>query len=402
MQINPSTHRKPSPCLSQGWRNSSAQRRRFDPPSSIFHPPSSILHPLSSIVTGRQTHRRGPILFESVPALRSPKTAPRGAFTLIELLVVVTIIAILMSFLISIVGAFLTQARDAATKSTLNKIQGLTNSRAQAMQRLTMRKGFVTTTDPLQKVVGMKVVEARYFPQRVVEISATDQPALWTAYNNQFSLGGNLASYLPANDPKHILRSSEILYNFLTQSNVLGDTPITTDAFSDAEVKDTDGNGLPEFVDAWGNPLRFYRWPTRFFRSGGVTGPAPGTLQGITPVDVSNAKLLFTSLPVFSGNLASDLNRDPDDPLRVCVGNANFNALQFEAAFHTPATYHVLLIVSAGPDGQLGIYEPDFIDVTNNIYGNLAQPIPDLPNQNINADQRVDNITYLNVRAGGK
>ena len=26
-------------------------------------------------------------------------------------------------------------------------------------------------------------------------------------------------------------------------------------------LKDTDGDGLPEFVDAWGEPLRFYRWP---------------------------------------------------------------------------------------------------------------------------------------------
>ena len=33
------------------------------------------------------------------------------------------------------------------------------------------------------------------------------------------------------------------------------------DDFSDREVKDTDGDGLPEFVDAWGQPLQFFRWP---------------------------------------------------------------------------------------------------------------------------------------------
>ena len=27
------------------------------------------------------------------------------------------------------------------------------------------------------------------------------------------------------------------------------------------EVQDTDGDGLPEFVDAWGQPLQFFRWP---------------------------------------------------------------------------------------------------------------------------------------------
>jgi hypothetical protein len=44
----------------------------------------------------------------------------------------------------------------------------------------------------------------------------------------------------------------------------------------------------------------------------------------------------------------------------------------FEAAFHTPNTYHVPLLVSAGEDGQLGLYEPN--DVTN--FGYLAQPEP--------------------------
>ena len=33
------------------------------------------------------------------------------------------------------------------------------------------------------------------------------------------------------------------------------------DDFTDKEVHDTDGDGLPEFVDAWGQPLQFFRWP---------------------------------------------------------------------------------------------------------------------------------------------
>ena len=36
------------------------------------------------------------------------------------------------------------------------------------------------------------------------------------------------------------------------------------DDFTDREVQDTDGDGLPEFVDAWGQPLQFYRWPIYF------------------------------------------------------------------------------------------------------------------------------------------
>src|SRR5262249_30854885 len=35
----------------------------------------------------------------------------------------------------------------------------------------------------------------------------------------------------------------------------------TRDDFGPTEVKDTDGDGLMEFVDAWGEPLLFFRWP---------------------------------------------------------------------------------------------------------------------------------------------
>ncbi len=36
------------------------------------------------------------------------------------------------------------------------------------------------------------------------------------------------------------------------------------DDFTSKEVQDTDGDGLMEFVDAWGEPLQFYRWPILF------------------------------------------------------------------------------------------------------------------------------------------
>jgi hypothetical protein len=57
---------------------------------------------------------------------------------------------------------------------------------------------------------------------------------------------------------------------------------------------------------------------------------------------------------------------------------------------HTPATYHILLVISAGPDGVLGLFEPD--DVANN--GHLGQ-IKDSNALN-------DDIVSLSIRAGGK
>ena len=49
------------------------------------------------------------------------------------------------------------------------------------------------------------------------------------------------------------------------------------DDFSDREVKDTDGDGLLEFVDAWGQPLQFYRWPLFYY---GQDGNNPDVQRG--------------------------------------------------------------------------------------------------------------------------
>jgi hypothetical protein len=68
------------------------------------------------------------------------------------------------------------------------------------------------------------------------------------------------------------------------------------------------------------------------------------------------------------------LSLDPDDPTNALYTfAANFPAAMtmLQNRFHTPATYHAFLIVSAGPDNVLGLLEP-------NDYGpNPNQPAPD-------------------------
>src|SRR5262249_19346784 len=64
----------------------------------------------------------------------------RRSFTLVELMVVITIIAILATIALQVVGGLIGQARDAATKATISKIQGLLNTRAQAFDRMTVMR----------------------------------------------------------------------------------------------------------------------------------------------------------------------------------------------------------------------------------------------------------------------
>ncbi len=60
---------------------------------------------------------------------------------------------------------------------------------------------------------------------------------------------------------QHNTARSETLYAILVEGVGPLGSVFSRDDFSDREVKDTDGDGLPEFVDAWGQPLQFFRWP---------------------------------------------------------------------------------------------------------------------------------------------
>ena len=55
-----------------------------------------------------------------------------------------------------------------------------------------------------------------------------------------------------------------MLYAILVEGRGALGSVFSRDDFTDKEVQDTDGDGLPEFVDAWGQPLQFYRWPVLF------------------------------------------------------------------------------------------------------------------------------------------
>ncbi len=356
---------------------------------------------------------------------KKPRQALPWGFTMLELLVVIGIIIFLMGILITVVSGALTSAREAATKTTIKKIDGLLAQRMQAfntaMEALNKSKVSPITSPkpspgkpvprrvnpislPLhlsisgwvfapRKDTGSKSDVSLGFPQTLNEILATSGPNSLTAPNVP-------TTYIPANN-NPITESSEALYWFLTSAKSFGQAAVDEDAFTSSEVADTDGDGLKEFIDGWGRPLRFYRWPTRLIRPANPantqqTWNKTNGTYGI-PVVGNNP-----SLPVYSyfgktgydagyffGSLpgSSDQIKDPDDPLLVLLGatwtySDGTNKQQmtpaiFEAGvaqggygLHTPETWSLPLIVSAGKDDVLGLYEP--YDTAN--YGHLAQP----------------------------
>ncbi len=129
------------------------------------------------------------------------------------------------------------------------------------------------SNQPLLKILATKWVFQASFPQ-----AFTDMKSPFNALVN------------PPSTHQAVTESSECLYQFLTQGPLFDTEPPSAADLKAIETADTDGDGLPEIVDAWGNPLRFYRWPTRLVRpaawsSSNSTSPpslaSPGPLDEI-------------------------------------------------------------------------------------------------------------------------
>jgi hypothetical protein len=163
-------------------------------------------------------------------------------------------------------------------------------------------------------------------------------------------------------------QSAALLYWILTNSEIFGVAPVDESEFSAVEVKDTDGDGLLEFVDGWSRPLRFYRSPDHLFRPGDGAATPPGITTSLTlaPADRTYVNLLWGGLPAMptAAGEMDPLARDPDDPTGQLWRFLNTSGTPTSAItavqnlFGTPATFHGFLIVSAGPDGVLGLLEP--------------------------------------------
>jgi prepilin-type N-terminal cleavage/methylation domain-containing protein len=174
--------------------------------------------------------------------------------------------------------------------------------------------------------------------------------------NNSSLVLGNLGRHT------HNTARSEMLYALLVEGRGPLGSVFSRDDFTDKEVQDTDGDGLPEFVDAWGQPLQFFRWPLLYHsdlqrgqlvQSAGAvvdqTSGGPGTLllpyknvideREQDPLDV-NQQLMAPSWwssgitgGVVAANLGSPFASLGPPPSASAV-NASGGVTAFEYFFH--------------------------------------------------------------------
>ncbi|MBI3462685.1 MAG: type II secretion system protein, partial [Planctomycetes bacterium] len=228
--------------------------------------------------------------------MRRPSRQASG-FTLIELLAVISIIALLASLTWGVWAGAVDAARAANTRALIAKLdRGLKDRLASFHQRpITVQSidlrladdgSGVLSAEVLARaqVIAKKRVMKEEFPQSWGPGVVGDFDPVWVDFNlngggpepGEYLLPSQVSAIaqgyrsrvaeqanqglLSNHDPA--TTSAECLYLILTQGP--GSSAVDPTDFPHREVEDTDGDGLPEFIDGWGNPIRFYRWPTHF------------------------------------------------------------------------------------------------------------------------------------------
>jgi len=116
----------------------------------------------------------------------------------------------------------------------------------------------------------------------------------------------------------HATARAEMLYAILVEGAGPWGSVFNRDDFSDREVQDTDGDGLPEFVDAWGQPLQFFRWPVLYhseLQRGQVIMTDPvntNTWNMLPPYQTFNSATAAVNAQ--GGSPFLERERDPLDP----------------------------------------------------------------------------------------
>jgi prepilin-type N-terminal cleavage/methylation domain-containing protein len=168
----------------------------------------------------------------------------------------------------------------------------------------------------------------------------------------------------------HGTARSEMLYALLVEGQGLLGAVFSPDDFSDREVQDTDGDGLPEFVDAWGKPLQFFRWPT-LYHSDAQRGQSFGT-------DPATGAPTTFQPPYASVYQSREL--DPLDPGQTLMAPAWWLASQntsYPAALGNPANSKTGGRTGAtGSSGGVEAFERYFYRLTEPMQHGSAAPSP--------------------------
>lgn len=305
----------------------------------------------------------------------------RRGFTLVEMLAVVAIIAILATMLFSALGWAMNKARYSRTESLIRKLDNQLAMRLEdyesrrvplAVPAIDPSTGNPPTPDAigaaqlllLREMMRMEMpdlYEDLQFP--LLDASLTDfgftvatlpggctrppglyVPAVTRAYQQRVAAAGrSLIANGTYTTPAAALagmasqnQSAEMLYLIMTTANL--DEDAGGQHFSAKDTGDTDADGMLEFVDAWGQPIEWIRWPSGFSNLETISGA-------------------FAPWGFVSDKNSGEAYNDPDpfNPRRIDLPP---NPIPVPPSPVPVARYGFVvhpLVVSAGADGEYGI-----------------------------------------------
>ena len=318
-----------------------------------------------------------------------------AGFTLVELLVVMIIIATMSGMVVAAVQGVSTTIKESRTRSIINAIDNVIQEQYESFKYRPLPVEIPDLFNPTNlgtndvgfEVLASEAARARLImirdlqrmemPDRLADIrsapvairaacnpvivatgpvppagtiigtrdtpnSRRTYPVNWYDSSASFTNGGDnvpgkLASYRTRIAPSFSFTSqqalenqgAECLYIIMANAYVAGTPAI--DAIPNSNIADTDGDGLLEILDGWGQPLGFIRWPIAY------DGPNQA-LNTATPDDFDLFRSDFAYVNGVTASIAQATNVVPTPD---ATGLAPWSIRP--------------LIVSKGDDGEFGI-----------------------------------------------
>jgi prepilin-type N-terminal cleavage/methylation domain-containing protein len=273
----------------------------------------------------------------------------RRAVTLVELLITLAIMAIIAAAVLGTASAAMESARRSRTQSTITKLDRLLTEAlaGYATRRVDVHPDYRNSitfsfrgADAGRATQDVRLLAARELIKYEMPDRWTDviddpkilnaQPSLAIRYRSVYAnLKGDAAT-------KARYQGAETL--FLVVMAATGDGEARTQ-FQSAEIGDVDEDGAQEFVDGWGNPISWLRWPEAF-------GPPSTDADPLDPYRRDK--------PDSTGPTANQYKQQEGEPRLHNVAKV---LGEFLPALRDdrPARYVAPLVYSMGRDGESGI-----------------------------------------------
>jgi prepilin-type N-terminal cleavage/methylation domain-containing protein len=303
-------------------------------------------------------------------------TKRRQGFTITELMIVISIIGLLAGIGLSAFNAAVAQSKISRTKVIIAKLDQLIMDRWESYRTRPVPIRTLTfidannngTQDSGEQLMDPRTA-ARNRLNALREIMRLELPCSKEDVHNNPTVSGVTRTAVnrfyirraPNASWTDQWEEAECLY--LIVASMRDTDKSALDFFTQDEIGDVDGDGVPEILDAWGNPIMFIRWAPGF--SGDADTPA-------------------ISMQRRYAEDGTTFNPDPFDPLKVDTHWSDMDPKNHPIALKP-------LIYSFGPDKEFtGIQLPDGM-------GSLYDPYRKISGQYIGAISDVnvvgDNIT---------